>query len=149
MRGHLDAHPELYFEQVELGNWPVLAKFAKLAFAAGYTLKTLKEMISQPGIDIYCLPPAPPKDSSDMPQKQPLGAELPEFSHERLHEYIVQFLVAEDLVRSTEFWCLWLIVSMLQAINKVESSYFRELLLFASSCTDKLKDSNLPHRMKT
>ena len=76
----------------------------KSALVAGYTVETLLEVVSQPGIDVNALPPGPPKDALDCPLmdvlqwKGVLDADLPEFSLEGLHQYIIRFLVAEDVV---------------------------------------------------
>ena len=62
---HIEAvHAQLYLEQADSNNWPVLAKFAKAAFTLGYMMKMLKDVLTWPGIDIHTLPPAPPSDSS-------------------------------------------------------------------------------------
>ena len=93
-------HAWLYLEQADLNGWPVVTKFAKAAFASGYTLKTLKEVLTQPGININSLPPAPPSsflDCGSLDVSQQKQA-LPEFSLEGLQQYIVKFFMVEDLV---------------------------------------------------
>ena len=98
----------MHLEQADSNDWPVLAKFAKTAFASGYTMKMLKEVLARPGIDICALPPTPPNDSSNC---QPLDVSqgkwvLLEFSLKVLQQYIVRFLVVEDLVSSTWLYCV-------------------------------------------
>ncbi|KAH0835467.1 hypothetical protein J3R83DRAFT_9109 [Lanmaoa asiatica] len=134
--GRFYDHPQLYLEQAVTNNWKANAKFVTAALMSGYTLKTLLRTISQSEVDIYNLPPPPPKDPLDNsstdpgPWNEALGAtSLPEFSLPKLHEYIVKFLVAEDV-----------------AINKIESPYLRQLLLFC--CPRYVKDSDIAHRTK-
>lgn len=91
LRGHFDDHAQLYLEQADANHWPVKNKFAELAFTLGYTMKTLREAVAMPGVNIYALLSMPPRGPSDCPPmditlwKGVLGTDLPEFSLNGLH----------------------------------------------------------------
>lgn len=149
-------HALFYLEQAEKHGWVVGVKFAKAAFTSGYTFKTLRHVLTQPGVKLDDLPPPPPPDPSDcLPmdvlasQKPTLGANLPPFTIEGLKNYLVHYLVANDLVHipfhlpfSHLTYC-----GHFQAINKIESPELCQLILYC--CPWDITDSNIPHRTKT
>ncbi|KIK78475.1 hypothetical protein PAXRUDRAFT_163920 [Paxillus rubicundulus Ve08.2h10] len=105
LRHHVEVqHALLYLEQAEKYGWVIMIKFAKSAFASGYTFKTLRHVLTQPGVKLDALPPPP--DHSDhlplgviQPQKSRPGASLPPLTIDGLKDHIVHYLVANDLVR--------------------------------------------------
>lgn len=107
LRHHVEVrHALLYLEQAELHRWVIGVKFAKNAFAVGYTFKTLKHVISQPGVKLDALPPPPRPDPSDrLPlgilasQKPAVNDDLPPFTVVGVKDHIVRYLVANDVVR--------------------------------------------------
>jgi hypothetical protein len=123
---------------------------------AGYTFKTLKHVLTQPGVKLDAFPlPPPPEPSDRLPmgvlalQKPMLGANLPPFMIEGLKNYLVHYLVANDLVRmpfhfpfSHLTYC-----GHFQAINKIESPELRQHILYC--CPQEMTDSDIPHRTKT
>jgi hypothetical protein len=71
-----------------------------------YTFRTLCDTLSQPGISIHHLPPAPTPTPDDVHPLQ-VGSDpsstddLPEFSSSTLAQCLVRFIVADDQVCST------------------------------------------------
>ena len=157
LRYHIEVrHALLYLEQAEKHVWVVGVKFSKAAFTSGYTFKTLKHVLTQPGVKLDDLPPPPPPDPSDhllmgvlASQKPMLSANLPPFMIKGLKNYLVRYLVTNDLVRIP----FHLPFSHLtyhghfQAINKIKSPELCQLILYC--CPRDITDSDIPHRTKT
>ncbi|KAI6046729.1 hypothetical protein EDC04DRAFT_2597848 [Pisolithus marmoratus] len=100
--GHLDSqHPLVYLNKIEENNWPVQSKYLVAAFKRGCTFNMLREALNCPGTEIsHLLPPPPPGVDNRVPVgKLPKGdpsVDLPEFSIQGLHEFLVNFIVSDD-----------------------------------------------------
>ncbi|KIK75384.1 hypothetical protein PAXRUDRAFT_173013, partial [Paxillus rubicundulus Ve08.2h10] len=93
-------------DQAEEHGWAIQSKLVKGAFMSGYTFKSIKHVLTQPGVKLDNLPP-PPLDPSDcLPMgavpswKQGLDTGLPPFSIDGLKNYIISYLIANDLVHT-------------------------------------------------
>ncbi|KIK77451.1 hypothetical protein PAXRUDRAFT_166807, partial [Paxillus rubicundulus Ve08.2h10] len=94
-------HTLLYLDQAKKHGWAIQSKLLKAVF------KSLKCVLTQPGVKLDNLPPPPPLDPSDcLPmgvipsRKQGLCTGLPQFLINGLNNYIVSYLVANDLVHA-------------------------------------------------
>lgn len=101
-------HALVYLEALEERGWLVQTPLFKAAFSSGFTFKTLKVVLADPKVTIQNLPPPPPSEEGDSipvglgPLPGPdITADIPEFSVQALHDYLVRFIVANDQVRAT------------------------------------------------
>ena len=106
LRHHIKIRHALpYLEQAEKQGWAIKLKSIKAMFVFGYMFKTLKHVLTQPEVKLDALPPPPTPDpfnhipTSIVSSQQPaLGANLSPFTIDGLKDYIVHYLVANDLV---------------------------------------------------
>ncbi|KAI6024540.1 hypothetical protein EDC04DRAFT_2606341 [Pisolithus marmoratus] len=102
---HLNSqHPLVYLKKIEENNWPVQSKYLMATFERGYTFNMLQEALNHPGAEISHLLPLPPPgvDYGVPVGKLPKGdpsIDLPEFSIQGLHEFLVNFIVSDDQLR--------------------------------------------------
>ena len=112
LRHHIEVRHVLpYLEQAEKQGWAIKLKSIKATFISGYTFKTLKHVLTQPGVKLDALPPPPTPDPSNhvptgiVSSQQPaIGANLPPFTIDGLKDYIVRYLVANDLVHGHYYY---------------------------------------------
>ncbi|KAI9568932.1 hypothetical protein HD554DRAFT_2038389 [Boletus coccyginus] len=108
-----------YQEQAEKQGWTIKSKSIKVIFVSGYTFKTLKYVLIQPGVKLDALPPPPTPDPSNHIPTSIISSQQPAlsapFTINGLNDYIVHYLIANNL-----------------AINKIESPEFHQLLLYCS-----------------
>lgn len=93
--------------KLEEEGWRVQSTLLKAAFMSGYTFKTLREVLSRPNATLDKLPPAPTPEIGDtVPSalgprpKVDIGADMPEYSLQTLRQFLVDFIVENDQVRS-------------------------------------------------
>jgi hypothetical protein len=106
LRGHLESkHTLLYLTKLLEEHWQPQSPLIKAAITSGYTIGTLIQALSPPDISFDNLPPPPPREEDDEvlagfgPQSNAdLGSGIPEFSLKAFHEYLVNFIVANDQV---------------------------------------------------
>lgn len=98
-------HIDEFLTLAESEGWQIFIPSVNATFNAGYILKTLHNVLKQPGITIHKLPPAPHPEPGDVipihVNRQPstsLDTDLPDFFIAALHEYIVKFIIADDQV---------------------------------------------------
>ena len=109
---HIEVRHALpYLEQAEKQGWTIKLKSVKAVFVSGYMFKTLKHVLTQPRVKLDALPPPPAPDPSDhvptgiVSSQQPaLSANLPPFTIDGLKDYIVCYLIANDLVHGYYYY---------------------------------------------
>ncbi|KAI5991329.1 hypothetical protein EDC04DRAFT_2911606 [Pisolithus marmoratus] len=132
---HLNSeHPLVYLNKIEEHNWPVQSQYLGATFKRGYTFNTLQEALNCPSTEIsHLLPPPPPgldnrAPIGKLPKGDP-GVDLPDFSIQGLHEFLVNFIISND-----------------QAIYVMECPQFHWLILYLHQ---DLWDTDIPHHTKT
>ncbi|KAI6046648.1 hypothetical protein EDC04DRAFT_2597783 [Pisolithus marmoratus] len=100
--GHLDSqHLLVYLDKIEENNWPAQSKYLTAAFERGYTFNMLQEALNCAGTEISHLPPPGVDDRVPVGKlpKGDLSVDLPKFSIQGLHEFLVDFIVSNDQLR--------------------------------------------------
>lgn len=106
LHNHLESkHTLLYLDVLQEQCWQPQSPLIKAAIKSGYTFKTLREALNSPSITLDNIPPPPPQeDGDDVPaglgpqSKADLNASIPEFSLRAFHQYLVDFIVANNQV---------------------------------------------------
>ena len=146
LRHHIEVrHALFYLEQAEKHGWAINVKFANAAFGSGYTFKTLKQVITQPGVKLGALPPPPPSDPSDclpagiIASQQPMfSAGLPPFTIDELRNYLVCFIATNDLVHITpQLFCSHIqpTTDIVRQLTRLNPLNFANLFSFAAPVT--------------
>ncbi|KIK80921.1 hypothetical protein PAXRUDRAFT_15527 [Paxillus rubicundulus Ve08.2h10] len=66
-------HTLLYLDQAKKHGWAIQSKLVKAVFMSGYTFKSLKHVLTQPGVKLDDLPPPPPPPPPDPSDRLPMG----------------------------------------------------------------------------